>query len=253
LQKDRNNAAPHRNEWRSLVKPLFVALAFWGIIVLTWSLASRHVARGGLHVYRILNAELKPSPRRVVFLGDSITYRWNLFRSFPGADYVNRGLPGETSADMLLRYRQDVIELQPRAVVILAGVNDFLEDDPVYDENEQFKIANLEANDQSMAELSEFHHIHPVFISLLPLHEYTSNHKGRYSHVSRGAIYSTNQWLRIFCAEHHYQYIDAYSAMIDQRGMLRKELSEDGVHPNDAGYQVVTDVFSSQFRDEWLQ
>ena len=203
---------------------------------------------GELQKYRESNLKLKPDADRIVFYGDSITYFWNLASSFPGANYVNRGIGGQTSADMVVRFRQDVIGLQPNSVVILAGVNDFFWRNEGSDNDDQ-TLANLEANDQTMAELAELHQIRPVFVSLLPLHDYTPAAQVVYAKVPSGMIVAANHWLRAFCTQHGYQYIDDYSAMVDQQGMLRRDLSEDGIHPNSAGYRVMAQVFSTQFHE----
>lgn len=220
--------------------------------ILTWyklnaNLRTRVTNLGDLPAYRDANAALPQDPNRVVFFGDSITYQWDLSKSFHNPNYVNRGIRGQTSADMLVRFRQDVIELHPTAVVILAGVNDFGEHYPGGDENEQHKLENVAANDQTMAELAELHHIRPVFLSLTPLHDYTRQGEIVSGLIPVRLILQQNRWLKGFCELHGYQYIDVYSAMIDQRGMLRKQFSEDGVHPNDAGYAVMANIFSLQF------
>ena len=185
---------------------------------------------------------------RVVFYGDSITYLWDLKHFFPEAHYVNRGIGGQTSADMLVRFRQDVIDLHPKSVVILAGVNDFIWRNRGSDNDEQ-TLLNLESNDQTMAELADLHQIRPVFVSLLPVHDYTPEGKAVYSRVPQRVVLAANQWLTTFCAEHRYQFIDDYTAMVDGNGKLRKELSDDGIHPNHAGYTIMAEVFSRSYRN----
>ncbi len=247
---------------RSIAKPIIFALLFWAILIFTWNLSrmfcytSLSVAQktrladlGNLPTYRESNAALKPDANRVVFVGDSITRGWNLAASFQNSDYVNRGINAQTSSDMLVRFREDVLALQPKAVVILAGVNDFGEHNQGGDDNDDHKLAHLEANFQTMAELAQLHMIRPIFISLLPLHDYTKDAQRVYCLVSPGMIVAANKWLREYCAIHHYQYIDAYSAMVDRRGMLRQELSDDGIHPNAAGYRVMASTFSAGFQD----
>ncbi len=242
-----------------LVKPTVVALAFWAIVASAWEFgrmtADAHLKRnervrlddlGELQKYREANSRLNPDPRRIVFYGDSITSFWDLTRSFPAANYLNRGVPAQTSADMLIRFRQDVVDLHPKSVVILAGVNDFLWRNKASDNDEQ-TLENLESNDQTMAELAELHHIQPIFASLLPIHNYTPASQAVYSKMPREKIRNANEWLQAFCAIHGYLYIDYYTAMLDEHGMLRRDLSEDGLHPNDAGYRIMTEVFSQAF------
>lgn len=240
------------------------AVGFWAAIWVVWTLArtvseasltnlqkARLANLGDLPKYRDANAALKPDASRVVFFGDSIINLWDLTSSFPNASYVNRGIGGQTSSDMLVRFREDVVDLRPKAVVILAGVNDFAEhNNRGGDNNDERKLAHLEENDQTMAELAELHHIRPVFISILPLHAYTPAAQRVYSTVTPTLVIEADQWLKEFCTRHQYEYIDAYDEMVDQRGMLRKELSEDGLHPNSIGYQVMTRVFSHEYRDE---
>jgi len=203
---------------------------------------------GQLQKYRTANSQLVADPSRVVFLGDSITYLWKLDKSFPARSYVNRGIGGQTSADMLVRFREDVVDLKPKTVVILAGINDFFWRTEGSDDDEQ-TLKNLQTNDQSMAELAELHHIRPVLASILPVHSYGFLAKISYAKIPKGVIVRANEWLKGFCTQHGYQYIDYYSAMVDDHGMLRKELSDDGVHPNEAGYSTMTRVFSNSFRE----
>lgn len=258
IEKDR--IAP-RKRWVLIAQKLAFTVVFCLVIVATWRLSSefgrfrmgvnrqtRVTNLGDLPKYRDANATLATDPDRVVFFGDSITYQWDLSESFHNPSYLNRGIGGQTTGDMLIRFRQDVINLHPKAVVILAGVNDFAEHNPGGDENEQHKLENVEANDQTMAELAELHHIHPVFLSLTPMHSYTP--RGRYlsSFVPARLILEQNKWLKSYCEQHGYQYIDLYQALIDERGLLRRQFSDDGLHPNEAGYKAMAAAFTSQFR-----
>jgi lysophospholipase L1-like esterase len=167
---------------------------------------------------------------RVVFIGDSITEGWNLETSFPGKPYVNRGISGQTSSQILLRFRQDVIDLHPRVAVILAGTNDLAENTgPV-------TLEQIEGNLESMAQLAAANHIVVVLCSVLPSvnywwHPQLSNPAPR--------IAALNRWLQGYAAREHYVYVDYYAAMKDVGGGLRKDLSSDGVHPSAAGYAVM--------------
>jgi lysophospholipase L1-like esterase len=241
-------------------KAVLVGIFFWACMAGAWRVATivatpapltanqkvRVSNLGNLPFYREANLALGQGPDRVVFFGDSITNQWNLWESFHNANYVNRGIKGQTSADMLLRFRQDVINLHPRAVVIMAGVNDIGEHNAGGDDNEQHKLENIESNIQTMAELAELHGIRPVFLSLLPVHFYTVLSKFR-NLIPTNLIVEQNLWLKSYCEQHHYQYIDLYGAMLDNGGMLRRDFSEDGVHPNDAGYAVTAQIFSKEF------
>jgi lysophospholipase L1-like esterase len=177
-----------------------------------------------------------PGERRVVFLGDSITDRWDLAKSFPGKAYVNRGIGSQVTAQMILRFHQDVIALKPRVVVILAGVNDvqgFLQQ-----ESEQ----QIETNFETMADLADRHGIKPIFASILPV----SNDGAKAEHVLEerkpDELRRINAWLKSFCVARGYVYADYYAALVDARGLMRRGLTEDGVHPLDAGYALMAPI-----------
>ena len=194
---------------------------------------------GELKRYREADAALAPpkaGERRVVFLGDSITDYWKLADYFPGKRYavVNRGIDGQTTSQMLLRFRQDVINLHPAVLVVLAGTND-LAGVTGHASNEQ-----IEANYASMAELARLHHIRVVFASLLPVNNYTEDAKESFALRPRERILALNAWLKDYCAKNRLVYLDYFSAMVDEKDMLKRELSDEGLHPNAAGYRVMT-------------
>ena len=171
-----------------------------------------------------------PGENRVVFMGDSITEGWKLPESFPGKPYINRGISGQTSSQMLLRFRQDVIDLQPKVVVILAGVNDIAENTgPV-------TLEQVEGNLMSMAELAEANGIHVVLCSVLPADRFWW-HPGSKNPAPR--IAELNKWIKAWAAEKGYVYVDYYSAMVNDAGGLPKDFSPDGVHPSPAGRAVM--------------
>jgi lysophospholipase L1-like esterase len=186
--------------------------------------------------YRQANATLKPpapGERRVVFFGDSITDIWRLDQFFPGKPYINRGIGGQTTSQMLVRFRQDVIDLQPRVVVILAGTNDIAGNTgPISNEG-------IEANFASLAELARAHGIQVVFASVLPVSNYTPRSQEFFASRPADRILALNRWLRDYCATEHLVYLDYFSSMVDERGMLRRELADDGLHPNKMGYDVM--------------
>ncbi len=189
---------------------------------------------------RFKDANLKLGPpaageNRVVFMGDSITQGWKLQESFPGKPYVNRGISGQTSSQMLLRFRQDVIDLQPKVVVILAGTNDFAENTgPV-------TLEQVEGNLMSMVQLANANGIRVVLCSVLPAVAFPW-HPGL-SPAPRIARF--NKWLRSYAADKGYVYVDYYSAMTDAAGGLTKKLSPDGVHPSAAGYAIMAPLAES--------
>ena len=170
-----------------------------------------------------------PGENRVVFMGDSITAGWHLDQSFPGKPYVNRGISGQTSPQMLVRFRQDVIDLHPKAVVILAGTND------IAGNTGPMTLEQTEGNLESMAQLATANHIRVVLCSVLPSVDYWWN-PGQHPAPKIAAL---NVWTKAYAAKNHYVYVDYYSAMKDAEGGLPPALSKDGVHPLPAGYAVM--------------
>jgi acyl-CoA thioesterase I len=191
---------------------------------------------GQLARYREANSALAPpaaGQSRVVFLGDSITDYWNLPDYFPGKPYINRGIDGQSTPEMLVRFRQDVIALHPQVLVVLAGTND------IAGVTGRTSNEDIEANYASMAELARLHRIRMVFASVLPVNNYTHNAEESFALRPRDRILALNKWLRDYCAKNRFVYLDYFSALVDQRGMLKRGLSDDGVHPADAGYKIM--------------
>jgi len=191
--------------------------------------------------FRRPNAAL-PTPaageKRVVFMGDSITEGWRdtilpmgpeMGAFFTGKPYINRGISGQTTPQMLIRFRQDVIALRPLAVVILAGTNDLAEN------TGPTTLEAIEDNFATMCELARLHGIRVVIASVLPAADY-SWHPGLHPAPKIAAL---NEWLRSYAATNHHVYIDLHSPMSTAAGALRPDLSEDGVHPNHAGYEIM--------------
>jgi len=170
--------------------------------------------------------------KRVVFMGDSITDAWKISGpdgSFPGKPYVNRGISGQTTPQMLVRFRQDVIDLNASVVVILAGTNDLAGN------TGPMTLEQTEGNLASMAELASANGIQVVLCSILPAFDYP------WSPGLEPApkIATLNQWIRSYAARKGFTYVDYYSAMTDGRGGLPPALSKDGVHPLPAGYAIM--------------
>jgi lysophospholipase L1-like esterase len=192
---------------------------------------------GELSRYRAAN-RLLPSPgakqARVVFFGDSITDGWKIDEWFPGKLYVNRGISGQTTSQMLVRFRQDVIGLQPKAVVILAGTND------IAGNSGPIAAEDIEANLASMAELAQAHNIAVVLSSVTPAHDYTEAARDFFATRPPTKIVELNRWLRNYCSQHHFVYVDYFAAMTNPDGLLKHELADDGLHPNQAGYAVMS-------------
>jgi acyl-CoA thioesterase I len=191
---------------------------------------------GQLARYREADTALAPpaaGESRVVFLGDSITDYWKLPDYFPGKPYINRGIDGQTTPEMLVRFRQDVIGLHPKVLVVLAGTNDIAGvTGPISNEN-------IEANYASMAELARAHRIRTVFASILPVYNYTHDAEESFALRPRDRILALNKWLKDHCAKNGFVYLDYFSALVDERGMLKRTLADDGLHPTDAGYKIM--------------
>ena len=184
--------------------------------------------------YRAANAQLgppQPGEQRVVFYGDSITELWapSFATMFPGAPYVGRGISGQTTPQLLVRFRQDVIALAPAVVVILAGTNDLAGN------TGPATLPMIEGNLESMVELAQSHHIRVVLASVLPVLDYPW-HPGLQPAPD---VVALDAWMAGYAREHDVVYLDYYSALVDDRGGFRKELSTDGVHPNEAGFRVM--------------
>ncbi len=193
---------------------------------------------GQLARYRDANAALKPpapGENRVVFFGDSITDIWHLDEYFPGKPYVNRGIGGQTTPQMLVRFRQDVINLQPKVVIILAGTND------IAGNTGPMRIEDIEADYASLADLARANNIKVIYSSVLPVHNYTDKSKDFFAQRSPEKILQLNSWLKNYCAtsSNGCVYLDYFSAMVDDKGLLKKDLADDGLHPNAAGFKVM--------------
>jgi lysophospholipase L1-like esterase len=187
---------------------------------------------GWLAHFKDANAALPPPAAgedRAVFMGDSITQFWKLDDSFPGKPYINRGIGGQTSPQMLVRFRQDVIDLKPKVVIILAGTND------IAGNTGPMTLEQTEDNLASMAELAAANGIRVVLCSVLPAFDFS----WAPGLAPAPKIAELNAWIRKYAAEKGYVYVDYYSAMKDERGGLPPALSPDGVHPLPAGYAVM--------------
>jgi lysophospholipase L1-like esterase len=191
---------------------------------------------GQLARYREADAALAPpapGENRVVFYGDSITDIWHLDQFFSGKPYVNRGIGGQTTPQMLVRFRQDVINLHPHVVVILAGTND------IAGNTGPMRNEDIEGNLASMVELAHAHGIHVVLSSVLPVHNYTERAKDFFAQRPQARILQLNEWLKDYCAKNGIVYLDYFSALVDDKGMLKNDLADDGLHPNAAGYKIM--------------
>jgi lysophospholipase L1-like esterase len=169
---------------------------------------------------------------RVVFMGDSITEAWKIEGaqgSFPGKPYINRGISGQTTPQMVLRFRQDVIGLKPKVVVILAGIND------IAGNTGPETLEQIEGYFTSMAELAEANQIRVVLCSVLP----ASVIGWRPGLEPAPEVLALNRWIKAYAGEKGYVYVDYHSAMKDQHDGLPPALSRDGVHPTPGGYAIM--------------
>ena len=193
---------------------------------------------GQLARYREANAALKPptpGENRVVFFGDSITDFWPIDEYFPGKPYINRGIGGQTTPQMLVRFRQDVIDLLPKVVIILAGTND------IAGNTGPMRLEDIESNYASFSELARVHDIKVIYSSVLPVHNYTPKAQDLFAQRSPEKILALNRWLKEYCAtaSNGCTYLDYFSAVVDDKGLLKKDLADDGLHPNAAGYKIM--------------
>jgi lysophospholipase L1-like esterase len=198
---------------------------------------------GQLAWYREADNSLAPPARgekRVIFFGDSITAIWKLDQSFPDKGYINRGIGGQTTSQMLLRYRQDVLNLDPKVVVILAGTND------IAGNTGAIAIKDIENNFEIFAELAQLQKVHVIFSSVTPVNNYTDRAKPLFADRPIPTILELNQWLKQFSATHKgVSYLDYYDAMVDKNGMMPEDMAVDGLHPNQKGFALMAPIAES--------
>lgn len=191
--------------------------------------------RDNLARYTEANQKLPPpgSKPRVVFLGDSITDGWRLNEYFPDYDFVNRGISGQITGEMLGRFKADVIDLRPKAVVILAGTNDLARG---------VNILAIENNYQMMADIAEKYNVKVIFASVLPVSDHHKDQNPAWEQTTARPpvlIRALNDWLKSFTDQRGHIYLDYFSAMVDNGGQLGADLADDGLHPNSKGYRVM--------------
>jgi lysophospholipase L1-like esterase len=168
---------------------------------------------------------------RVVFMGNSITELWKTTDSsfFAGKPYINRGISGQTTPQMLVRFREDVIELKPKIAVILAGINDIAEN------TGPATLENIFGNIVSMVELAKANHIKVILCSVLPAKDFPWRH----GLEPAEKVVKLNAMIKSYADKNDIAYVDYHSSMVDERKGLKAELSDDGVHPTLAGYKVM--------------
>jgi len=193
--------------------------------------------------YREANASVQAptkDEKRVVFMGDSITDGWQQPQYggfFPGKPYIDRGISGQTTPQMLLRFRPDVIALHPKVVVILAGTNDLAGN------TGPMTLGQIEDNLTSMDQLAHANKVRVVFASVLPVSNYGHDREGKPvdMRIKRQPekILELDAWMKKYAAEHGDIYLDYFAAMVDEHGLLKAEISDDGLHPNAKGYAIM--------------
>ncbi len=183
-----------------------------------------------LNKYQSQNEQLTESPL-VVFMGNSITEGWpaNFFKDKP---YINRGISGQTTPQMVVRFRQDVINVQPKIVIILAGTND------IAGNTGPMTLEQIRDNILTMVELAQSNGIVPLVCSVLPAFDY-SWRPGLEPNIK---IPKLNALLKELCQEKGVQYLDYFSVMADDRNGLPQDLAKDGVHPTKKGYAIMIDL-----------
>ncbi len=173
-------------------------------------------------------------PQRVVFLGDSITDGWKLEQYFPDKHYVNRGISGQTTPQMLVRMYPDVVNLQPAALIILAGTNDIARN------TGPTTIDMIEDNFRAMSDLARAHGIKVILCLLTPISDYTT--RKQTDRRPPADILKLNDWLKKYADESQAVVADYYSTLVDEKGYLKEGYSEDGLHPNERGYALMAPV-----------
>ena len=189
-----------------------------------------------LQKYQSDNAKIldEKTPVKVVFMGNSITQGWADMRPefFKDHGFIGRGIGGQTTPQMLLRLRQDVLELKPEAVVILAGINDIAQN------TGPITLKETLGNIQSMAELALAHGINPIICSVLPANSFP----WRPEIIPTQLVIDLNSQLQRWALEKNLVYVDFYTPMVDEKLGLKSHLGYDPVHPNVAGYQVMEPI-----------
>ncbi|MBS1873134.1 MAG: hypothetical protein JSU00_07955 [Acidobacteria bacterium] len=195
--------------------------------------------RDNLARYGEANQKLAPpaaGKRRIVFMGDSITDGWRLNEYFPDSDFINRGISGQVTSEMLGRFKADVLDLKPEAVLILAGTNDLARG---------AALTTIQNNLAMMGDLAERRGVKVILASILPISDY---HKADNPSFARSVerppsqIRALNDWIKRTAEQRGYVYCDYFTAMVDKDGQLTADLADDGLHPNAKGYRVMAPI-----------
>jgi lysophospholipase L1-like esterase len=234
MRPKNSNRAPEVNMFRFRYLSLILVLAMANAEIGQAQSTIPQEDWPNLAKYRAANAELASSATdedRVVFYGNSITEGWAQYfpAMFPGKPYIGRGISGQTTPQMLVRFRQDVVALKPKVVVILAGTND------IAGNTGPSTIEMIEDNLASMTEIAKANGIRVVLSSVLPVYDYA----WRPGLEPAPKIIALNKWMKEYASRTGETYLDYHSAMADARQGMRADLSNDGVHPTEAGYRLM--------------
>jgi lysophospholipase L1-like esterase len=195
--------------------------------------------RDNLRRYADSNAKVQSAVvgrARVVFLGDSITDSWRLNEYFPDRDFINRGISGQITGELLGRMKADVIDLKPAAVLVLAGTNDLARGVPV---------ETIQSNLWMIANLAAANGIKPLLAGILPVSDYHKSQNPAFEQTTRRPpekIRAINAWLSGFCRQRGFTYVNYYDSLVDSSGFLKAELANDGLHPNSDGYRIMAPI-----------
>lgn len=184
-----------------------------------------------------------PNGRRVVFLGDSITSLWRINEYFPDEDFINRGIEGQITGQLLGRMKTDVVDLRPKAVVIQGGTFDLTRDIP---------LVAIEDNYVSLADIAYANGIKVLFTSVLPVNDVYKDQNPEYERSpKRPSIYirALNDWIKALCAQRGYTYVDFYSVLADDTGALMADATDDGLLPNPKGYRLMAPVIAKAIEE----
>jgi lysophospholipase L1-like esterase len=209
-------------------------LTLFSLLLIAASAGAQNRDWPGIGRYEKANANVAPPAKgqiRVVYMGDSITDAWinNDSTFFKSNNYIDRGISGQTTGQMLVRFREDVINLKPAVVVILAGINDIAEN------NGPSKLEDVMGNIISMAELARANKIKVVLSSVLPAAEFP----WRKTIDPKPKVKALNDMIKEYAGKNNFVYLDYFTPLVDENSGLPKNLSGDGVHPNLDGYKIM--------------
>ena len=225
-----------------------VKLPLWFLLIFFFIQMSHAQDWANLQRFQKENYELaipKTDEHRIVFMGNSITEGWLQIRPdfFTNKPYINRGISGQTTPQMLLRFRQDVIHLKPSVVVILAGINDIAEN------TGPSTIQMIVDNIISMAELAQANNINVILCSVLPAYDFP----WRPSLNPAEKVLDLNKQLKAYADKNKLMYVDYFTAMVDESNGLKNELGSDGIHPNATGYLIMEPLIENAIEKTIMQ